>query len=64
MTAFAVNRLGVDAAIIFADILLPLVPMEVGLHYQGEGPVIDRPLRTDADLDRIPDVSTFSSLRL
>ncbi len=57
VTAFAVRRLGVDAAIIFADILLPLVPMEVGLRYdKGEGPVIDRPIRTDADLDRIPDV--------
>jgi uroporphyrinogen decarboxylase len=63
VTAFAVQRLGVDAAIIFADILLPLVPMEVGLHYdQGEGPVIDRPLRTDADLERIPAVDV-SSLR-
>ncbi len=61
VTAFAVQRLGVDAAIIFADILLPLVPMEVGLHYdKGEGPVIDRPLRTDADLDRIPEVDVSS----
>jgi len=61
VTAFAVNRLGVDAAIIFADILLPLIPMEVGLHYdKGEGPVIDRPLRTDADLDRIPDFDVSS----
>ncbi|HVN29022.1 MAG TPA: uroporphyrinogen decarboxylase, partial [Candidatus Binataceae bacterium] len=61
VTAFAVNRLGVDAAIIFADILLPLIPMEVGLHYdKGEGPVIDRPIRTDADLDRIPAVDISS----
>lgn len=56
VTTFAVKRLGVDAAIIFADILLPLIPMEVGLHYdKGEGPQIDRPIRSDADLDRIPD---------
>jgi uroporphyrinogen decarboxylase len=61
VTAFAVKRLGVDAAIIFADILLPLIPMEVGLHYdKGEGPVIDRPVRTDADLDRIPEVDVAS----
>ncbi len=61
VTTFAAKRLGVDAAIIFADILLPLVPMEVGLHYdKGEGPVIDRPIRTDADLDRIPDVDVSS----
>jgi uroporphyrinogen decarboxylase len=61
VTAFAANRLGVDAAIIFADILLPLIPMEVGLHYdKGEGPVIDRPIRTDADLERIPDLDVSS----
>jgi|SRR5271168_300097 uroporphyrinogen decarboxylase len=61
VTAFAVQRLGVDAAIIFADILLPLIPMEVGLHYEkGDGPQIDRPIRTDADLDRIPDLDISS----
>jgi uroporphyrinogen decarboxylase len=61
VTAFAVQRLGVDAAIIFADILLPLIAMEVGLHYEkGDGPQIDRPIRTDADLDRIPDFDISS----
>jgi uroporphyrinogen decarboxylase len=55
--------LGVDAAIIFADILLPLVPMQVGLHYEvGDGPVIDRPLRTPADLARIPPIAVVDSL--
>jgi uroporphyrinogen decarboxylase len=57
VTVTAVERLKVDAAIIFADILLPLIPMEVGLHYEkGDGPVIDRPIRTEADLERIPEV--------
>ncbi len=57
VTTFAVQRLGVDAAIIFADILLPLVPMGVGLHYEkGDGPLIDRPVRSVADLERIPPV--------
>jgi uroporphyrinogen decarboxylase len=57
VTVTAVKRLGVDAAIIFADILLPLIPMEVGLHYEkGDGPVVDRPVRSTADLERIPDV--------
>ncbi|HLX36405.1 MAG TPA: uroporphyrinogen decarboxylase [Candidatus Binataceae bacterium] len=61
VTSFAVMRLGVDAAIIFADILLPLIPMEVGLHYEkGDGPTIDRPIRTDADLDRVPEVDVSS----
>ncbi|MGH7812745.1 MAG: uroporphyrinogen decarboxylase [Candidatus Binataceae bacterium] len=57
VTVSAVERLGADAAIIFADILLPLLPMEVGLHYEtGDGPVIDRPIRNAADLERIPAV--------
>ncbi len=57
VTVTAVERLKVDAAIIFADILLPLIPMEVGLHFEkGDGPVIDRPIRTEADLERIPAV--------
>ncbi|HEY2485422.1 MAG TPA: uroporphyrinogen decarboxylase [Candidatus Binataceae bacterium] len=57
VTVGAVERLGVDAAIIFADILLPLIPMQVGLHYEkGDGPIVDRPVRSAADLARIPDV--------
>jgi uroporphyrinogen decarboxylase len=57
VTVTAVERLGVDAAIIFADILLPLIPMGVGLHYEkGDGPVVDRPIRTAADLERAHDV--------
>ena len=57
VTVTAVERLGVDAAIIFADILLPLIPMQVGLHYEkGDGPIVDRPVRSSADLARIPDI--------
>ncbi len=63
VTVTAVNRLNVDAAIIFADILLPLVPMGAGLHYEkGDGPVIDRPVRSAADLDRIAPISAAESL--
>src|SRR5262249_25474481 len=54
VTVTAVERLKVDAAIIFADILLPLLPMNLGLHYEkGDGPLIERPVRTLADLQRI-----------
>ncbi len=57
VTVTAVERLNVDAAIIFADILLPLIPMDVGLHFEkGDGPIIDRPLRSADDLDRIPPI--------
>ena len=57
VTVTAVERLGVDAAIIFADILLVLEPMGVGLEYgTGDGPVIRRPVRSGADVDRLAEV--------
>ncbi|MGH8011378.1 MAG: uroporphyrinogen decarboxylase [Candidatus Binataceae bacterium] len=63
VTVTAVERLGVDAAIIFADILLPLVPMGVGLDYvKGDGPVIAHPLRSERDLDRIAPVAAADAL--
>ncbi|MBM4258128.1 MAG: uroporphyrinogen decarboxylase [Deltaproteobacteria bacterium] len=54
VTVEAVERLGVDAAIIFADILLIVEPMGVGLEFaQGDGPVIHRPVRSGTDVDRL-----------
>ena len=50
----AVSRLGVDAAIIFSDLLPILVPMGSDLEFvKGDGPVIHNPVRTNADIDRI-----------
>ena len=47
VTLQPVARLGVDAAILFADILLIVEPLGVGLEFaQGEGPVIHRPVRS------------------
>ena len=63
VTVTAVERLNVDAAIIFADILLPLLPMQVGLRYAKEGgPAIERPIRTDADVARIAPVDAAGAL--
>lgn len=63
VTVDTVRRLGVDAAIIFADILLPLVPMGAGLRYEkGDGPRIDRVVRTPADVDALHPVSVRESL--
>ncbi|HLY21662.1 MAG TPA: uroporphyrinogen decarboxylase [bacterium] len=57
VTVQPVDRLGVDAAILFADILLVAEPLGVGLDYaKGEGPVIARPIRTRDDVARLPDV--------
>lgn len=63
VTVTAAERLGVDAAIIFADILLPLIPMEVGLHYEkGDGPGVERPVRSLADVERIAPVEVAGAL--
>ena len=57
VTVMAVEQLGVDAAIIFADILLVLEPLGVGLEFaKGDGPVIHRPVRTRADVDGLAEV--------
>ncbi len=49
VTITAAEKLGVDAAIIFADLLLPLEPMGLPFHFEaGEGPVVERPLRDAA----------------
>ncbi|HET9406662.1 MAG TPA: uroporphyrinogen decarboxylase [Candidatus Sulfotelmatobacter sp.] len=51
VTITAAEALGVDAAIIFADLLLPLEVMGLPFHFSpGEGPVIEKPVRTREDV--------------
>ena len=51
VTITAAEKLGVDAAIIFADLLLPLEPMGLDFEFQaGEGPIVHRPVRTAEDV--------------
>ncbi len=58
-----VNRLGVDAAIIFADLLPILEPMGMDLEFaQGEGPVIHNPVREAADVHRVVELESVESL--
>jgi uroporphyrinogen decarboxylase len=53
-TLDAQRILGVDAAIMFADLLPILVPMGLDLEYKaGEGPVFDNPVRTPADIESL-----------
>jgi uroporphyrinogen decarboxylase len=55
ITLQPVRRHGVDAAILFSDIVLPLVVAGVGIDIQpGVGPVLDRPVRSVADVDALP----------
>ncbi|MDX1945990.1 MAG: uroporphyrinogen decarboxylase [Pirellulaceae bacterium] len=59
----AVNRLGVDAAIIFSDLLPILEPMGLELEFaKGEGPVIYNPVRAPADVDRIVELEDLGAL--
>src|SRR3984893_12688621 len=54
VTITAAEALGVDAAIIFADLLLPLEVMGLPFHFSpGEGPVIEKPVREPADISRL-----------
>ena len=54
VTITAAEKLDVDAAIIFADLLLPLECMGLGFEFQaGEGPVIHKPVRSAADVDAL-----------
>ena len=54
MTLQPIEVLDVDAAIIFADLLLPVEPMGLKLKFvAGEGPVIDNPVRTSEDMDTL-----------
>jgi len=63
VTVTAAERLGVDAAIIFADILLILEPMGVELEFaEGEGPVIHNPVRRAADVERLREVEDVNAL--
>ena len=55
ITLQPVRRFGVDAAILFSDIVVPLKAIGVDLDIvQGIGPVIAEPFRSWADLDRLP----------
>lgn len=63
VTVTAVERLGVDAAIIFADILLIIEPMGIELEFaKGDGPVIHNPVRDRADIDRLREFEDTASL--
>src|SRR5438067_2049427 len=51
VTLTAVERLGVDAAILFSDIMVPVVGMGVAVRIEeGRGPVVDEPVRSAGDL--------------
>jgi len=63
VTLQPVERLGVDAAIVFADILLPFEPLGLGLSFAaGEGPHIAKAISRQADVERLPPVDPEADL--
>lgn len=60
----AVNKLGVDAAILFADLLPILEPMGMDLEFvAGDGPTIHNPMREGRDVERLKPLESVESLQ-
>jgi len=63
VTIQPVRRFEIDTAIIFADILLPLEPMGIGLEFaKGEGPVIHNPVRSMADVQKLKPIDAATQI--
>jgi len=63
VTLQPVRALGVDAAILFADILLPAIPLGIGLEFaKGEGPILQNPVRTMEDVRALKPVDAETDL--
>ena len=64
VTLQPVRRIDVDAAILFSDLLLPLEPMGLPFDFiKGEGPQLERPIDTTADIDRLKIFEPREALR-
>jgi len=64
VTLQPVRRIEVDAAILFSDLLLPLEPMGIRFDFvKGEGPAIENPIETEADLARVHAFEPREALR-
>jgi uroporphyrinogen decarboxylase len=63
VTLQPVRRIEVDAAILFSDLLLPLEPLGIRFDFiRGEGPVIENPIRSTADIDALREFEPRESL--
>lgn len=64
VTLQPINAIEVDAAILFSDLLVPLEPLGLPFDFvKGEGPSIEHPIRSGADLDRLRRFEPRESLR-
>src|ERR671937_3315171 len=63
VTLMPVNQLGVDGAVLFADIMLPLEGMGVSLEIQPDlGPIIHHPIRSHADVEQLHELEPEESV--
>lgn len=62
VTVGAADVLGTDGAILFADVMLPVQAMGVALTLTPQGPVIEHPIRTMVDVDRLRAVDVAADL--
>ncbi len=59
----SVERLGVDAAIVFSDLLLILEPLGLELEFaDGKGPLLHNPIRHPQDVDRLAELESVEAL--
>ena len=64
VTLQPVRRLEIDAAILFSDLLLPLEPMGIRFDFvRGEGPAIDNPIQSEADIDALRNFDPRDALK-
>uniref|UniRef100_UPI004048EFDA uroporphyrinogen decarboxylase n=2 Tax=Dissulfurimicrobium sp. TaxID=2022436 RepID=UPI004048EFDA len=58
ITLQPVDILGMDAAILFSDILIPVEAMGVGLQFsEGKGPILNPPVRTESDIENLRSIT-------
>jgi uroporphyrinogen decarboxylase len=63
VTLQPLRRIDLDAAIVFSDLLIPLEPMGIAFDFiKGEGPAIEQPIRSAADIDRLRDFEPREAL--
>lgn len=63
VTHLPITAFGMDAAILFSDILVIPEALDVGLHFDnGAGPIIDRPLKTHKDVSNLPNIDMRDAL--
>jgi uroporphyrinogen decarboxylase len=65
VTLQPIRTFGFDAAILFSDLLVPLAPMGIPFDFhKGEGPVIEKPVRSAADVDALRRIEPREELRV